>query len=71
MPLPTPTLPTVPVPTLPTITVPGLPLPGLPRPGAYPADAPPDRGRGPTIGELTEVYDPALVSLLVPAMVTR
>ena len=71
VPLPTPTLPTVPVPTLPTITVPGLPLPGLPRPGAYPADAPPDRGRGPTIGELTEVYDPALVSLLVPAMVTR
>jgi phospholipid/cholesterol/gamma-HCH transport system substrate-binding protein len=71
VPLPTPTLPTVPVPTLPTITVPGLPLPGLPRPGAYPSDAPPDRGRGPTIGELTEVYDPALVSLLVPAMVTR
>jgi phospholipid/cholesterol/gamma-HCH transport system substrate-binding protein len=71
VPLPTPTLPTVPVPTLPTITVPGLPLPGLPRPGAYPSDAPPDRGRGPTIGELAEVYDPALVSLLVPAMVTR
>ena len=71
VPLPTPTLPTVPVPTLPTITVPGLPLPGLPRPGAYPADAPPDRGRGPTMGELAEVYDPALVSLLVPAMVTR
>ena len=71
VPLPTPTLPTVPVPSLPTITVPGLPLPGLPRPGAYPADAPPDRGRGPTMGELAEVYDPALVSLLVPAMVTR
>ena len=66
VPLPTPTLPTVPVPSIPTIT-----LPGLPRPGAYPADAPPDRGRGPTMGELAEVYDPALVSLLVPAMVTR
>jgi phospholipid/cholesterol/gamma-HCH transport system substrate-binding protein len=66
VPLPTPTLPTVPVPSIPTIT-----LPGLPRPGAYPADAPPDRGRGPTMGQLAEVYDPALVSLLVPAMVTR
>ena len=70
VPLPTPTLPTVPVPTMPTITSRPA-LPGLPRPGAYPADAPPDRGRGPTMGELAEVYDPALVSLLVPAMVTR
>lgn len=66
VPLPTPTLPSVPVPSIPTIT-----LPGLPRPGAYPAGAPPDRGRGPTMGELAEVYDPALVSLLVPGMVTR
>jgi phospholipid/cholesterol/gamma-HCH transport system substrate-binding protein len=63
-PLPTPTLPTVPVPSLPTISIPGLP--GLPRPGAYPTGLPPDRGRGPTMGELAEVYDPALVSLLVP-----
>lgn len=66
VPLPTPTLPPVPVPTLPTIT-----LPGLPRPGAYPAGAPPDTRRGPTMGQLAEVYDPALVSLLVPGMVTR
>jgi phospholipid/cholesterol/gamma-HCH transport system substrate-binding protein len=46
-------------------------LPGLPRPGAYPTGAPPDSRRGPTMGELAEVYDPALVSLLVPGMVTR
>ena len=65
-PLPTPTLPSVPVPSLPTIT-----LPGLPRPGAYATGAPPDRRRGPTMGELAEAYDPALVSLLVPGMVTR
>ncbi|KQV71528.1 hypothetical protein ASC64_05845 [Nocardioides sp. Root122] len=66
VPLPTPSLPTVPLPTLPTIT-----LPGLPRPGAYPSGAPPDRRRGPTVGDLTELYDPALVSLLVPGMVQR
>ncbi|WP_299923004.1 MCE family protein [uncultured Nocardioides sp.] len=66
VPLPDPTLPTVPVPPLPTIS-----LPGLPRPGAYAAGTPPDRGRGPTMGELAERYDPALVSLLVPGMVTR
>lgn len=66
VPLPTPTLPTVPVPTLPTIT-----LPGLPRPGAYPSDPPPDPRRGPTVRQLTEMYDPALVSLLVPGVVER
>ena len=27
--------------------------------------------RGPTMGELMDVYDPALVSLLIPGMVTR
>ena len=27
--------------------------------------------RGPTMGELMDLYDPALVSLLVPGMVTR
>jgi phospholipid/cholesterol/gamma-HCH transport system substrate-binding protein len=69
LPLPDPTLPPVPVPSLPTISLPGLP--GLPRPGAYPAGAPPDSRRGPTMRELAEVYDPALVSLLVPGMVTR
>jgi phospholipid/cholesterol/gamma-HCH transport system substrate-binding protein len=66
VPLPTPSLPTVPLPTLPTIT-----LPGLPRPGAYPSGAPPGGRDGPTVGELTELYDPALVSLLVPGMVQR
>lgn len=66
VPLPTPSLPTVPLPTLPTIT-----LPGLPRPGAYPSGAPPDGRNGPTVRELTELYDPALVSLLVPGMVQR
>ena len=64
LPLPTPTLPTLPVPSLPTIT-----LPGLPRPAAY--DDPPDPQRGPTMGQLSEMYDPALVSLLVPGMVVE
>ncbi|KRE95694.1 hypothetical protein ASG76_08760 [Nocardioides sp. Soil774] len=64
LPLPTPTLPTAPVPSLPTIS-----LPGLPRPAAY--DDPPDPRRGPTLGQLSEIYDPALVSLLVPAMVVE
>ena len=64
LPLPTPTLPTLPVPSLPTIT-----LPGLPRPAAY--DDPPDAQRGPTMGQLSEMYDPALVSLLVPGMVVE
>lgn len=64
LPLPTPTVPTLPVPSLPTIT-----LPGLPRPAAY-AD-PPDPERGPTMGQLSEMYDPALVSLLVPGMVVE
>jgi phospholipid/cholesterol/gamma-HCH transport system substrate-binding protein len=64
LPLPTPTVPTAPVPSLPTIS-----LPGLPRPAAY-AD-PPDPRRGPTLGQLSELYDPALVSLLVPAMVVE
>ncbi|QSR29611.1 mammalian cell entry protein [Nocardioides sp. S5] len=64
LPLPTPTAPTLPVPSLPTIT-----LPGLPRAAAY--DDPPDPERGPTIGQLSEMYDPALVSLLVPGMVVE
>ena len=54
------------LPTLPTITI-----PGLPRPGAYATTGPPDPARGPTVRELTEAYDPALVSLLVPGMVER
>ncbi len=64
LPLPTPTLPTLPIPSLPTIT-----LPGPPRPAAY--DDPPDPERGPTMGQLSEMYDPALVSLLVPGMVVE
>ncbi|GAA1927871.1 MCE family protein [Nocardioides hwasunensis] len=70
LPLPTPTVPTLPIPTtLPTITLPGLPRVGT----AYddPPDAAPDPSRGPTIGQLSEVYDPALVSLLVPGMVVE
>lgn len=66
VPLPTPSVPTVPLPTLPTIT-----LPGLPRPGAYASDPPPDPRRGPTVQQLTETYDPALVSLLLPGVVQR
>lgn len=63
-PLPTPTLPSLPVPSLPTIS-----LPGLPRAAAY--DDPPDPERGPTMGQLSQMYDPALVSLLVPGMVVE
>jgi len=52
--------------------LPGLPLTGLgtPRPGfGDPASG--DRRRGPTYGQLMDAYDPALVSLLVPGMVTQ
>jgi phospholipid/cholesterol/gamma-HCH transport system substrate-binding protein len=52
---------------------PDLPLPDLPgglnRAGYGPTD---DWGaRGPTMGDLMKVYDPDLVALLVPGMVTR
>lgn len=69
LPLPTPTLPTLPVPSLPTISI-----PGLPRAAAYPSARPPDTpdpAKGPTMGQLSETYDPALVSLLVPGMVVQ
>jgi phospholipid/cholesterol/gamma-HCH transport system substrate-binding protein len=70
LPLPTPSIPTS-LPPLPTITLPSLPvITGLPRPGTYDT-SPPDRGRGPTVAQLTEVYDPALVSLLIPGVVKR
>ena len=70
-PLPTPSIPAVPLPpiTVPTVPLPtgtGLPLP-LPRAGAM---RPPSKG-GPTMGELMDAYDPALVSLLVPGMVVK
>lgn len=59
--------PTIPLPTsLPT-------LPGLPRAG-YDSTAPDTSGwsptHGPTLGQLMKAYDPALVSLMVPGMVT-
>lgn len=59
------------VPGLPSLPVPGvndllgeLGL-GRPAPGAGTTD------RGPTLGQLAEAYDPGLVSLLVPGMVSR
>ncbi|MBL0745994.1 MCE family protein [Nocardioides baculatus] len=74
LPLPTPSVPTS-LPPLPTITLPTvlptLPTLGaLPRPGPYDASTP-RRGRGPTVAQLTEAYDPALVSLLIPGVVAR
>ena len=60
--------------------LPGLPS-GLPTslPGGLPgvlglgraAIGPTRQGHGPTLGQLTRVFDPALVRLLVPGMVTR
>ena len=48
----------------------GLPhLPGLGRAGVGPTRGPSDRG--PTMGQLSRSFDPALVQLLVPGMVTR
>ena len=65
--LPTPTLPTS-LPPTPTLPIPTTGLPTLlPRAGA---GEPRPQG-GPTMGELMETYDPALVSLLVPGMVLR
>ena len=48
----------------PSIGLPGLP--GLPRPGHGDTI----EGQGPTMGELAQLFDPDLVSLLVPALVT-
>jgi phospholipid/cholesterol/gamma-HCH transport system substrate-binding protein len=71
LPVPVPTTPpTIPIPTtgVPVPTVPTvLPTLGLPRPGTGRQSSP----RGPTMGDLMDVYDPALVSLLVPGMVLR
>ena len=65
--LPTPTLPTS-LPPTPTLPIPTTGLPTLlPRAGAGERRT---QG-GPTMGELMETYDPALVSLLVPGMVLR
>lgn len=46
----------------------GLPIP---RPGFGPTTGPAGDPRGPTYGELMDAYDPALVKLLVPGMVTQ
>ncbi|MBF4162456.1 MCE family protein [Nocardioides acrostichi] len=43
-------------------------LPGLGRAGALPMDTGP---RGPTYGQLQDMFDPGLVSMLVPGMVTQ
>ena len=61
--------PSIPLPTLSTL-LPTLPtIPGLPRAPVGQAQ-PLDFGKhGPTVRQLMELYDPALVSLLVPGMV--
>ncbi|WP_210439821.1 MCE family protein [Nocardioides xinjiangensis] len=63
-----PGLPEVPSLPVPTTLLPTLLPTGLPRAAT---DEKPRHGRGPTMGELMETYDPALVSLLVPGMVQR
>jgi phospholipid/cholesterol/gamma-HCH transport system substrate-binding protein len=64
-------VPGLPDPGLPLPTdgvLPGLPgLLGLNRTGVGPTSASP---RGPTLGQLSRAFDPALVRLLVPGMVT-
>jgi len=64
-PVPVPSVPTSGGPTLsvPTITVPTLLRPGTLRVRTY-------GPRGPTVGDLMDAYDPALVSLLVPGLLT-
>jgi phospholipid/cholesterol/gamma-HCH transport system substrate-binding protein len=67
-PVPLPTLPTTPPTTVPTTILPTTLLPtGLGRAGTG-QRAPSDN---PTVAELMDLYDPALVSLLVPGMVAR
>jgi phospholipid/cholesterol/gamma-HCH transport system substrate-binding protein len=55
----------------PKVPGPGVPsIPGLPRRVGYgPTES--ASVRGPTMGELSKAYDPDLVALLVPGMVTR
>ncbi|WP_212721771.1 MCE family protein [Nocardioides dongxiaopingii] len=66
----TPGLPGVPgLPPLPEVPDLGDILDGLLNP--RPAPGGPDRTRRTTLGELSEYYDPALVTLLTPGMVTR
>lgn len=65
------------LPPLPSISlpIPSLPTLGLPRAGYDPGADAIDTSewsptQGPTMGQLMEAYDPALVSLMVPGMVT-
>lgn len=66
-----PGLPDAGLPTALPTSLPSLPdltgLLGLGRAGAGPSVSP----RGPTMGQLSQLFDPALVRLLVPGMVTR
>jgi hypothetical protein len=63
--LPT-SLPTIDLPDLPVLGLGGLR--GLLRPGTgYESAVDPERG--PTFGQLSAAYDPALVALLVPGLV--
>ena len=64
-------LPSLPTggPGLPTLTLPTQLPTLLPRTGAE-ARRVPFGPRGPTLRQLSRLYDPALVSLLVPGMVT-
>ncbi|CAI9399612.1 hypothetical protein HIDPHFAB_00231 [Nocardioides sp. T2.26MG-1] len=66
-----PGLPDAGLPTALPTSLPSLPdltgLLGLGRAGAGPSASP----RGPTMGQLSQLFDPALVRLLVPGMVTR
>ncbi|PVG81242.1 mammalian cell entry protein [Nocardioides gansuensis] len=59
----------LPNPHLPSDTLLPTALPTLLRPGA--GDGATQTARGPTMGQLMDTYDPALVSLLVPGMVLR
>jgi phospholipid/cholesterol/gamma-HCH transport system substrate-binding protein len=65
---PLPTVPTLTNP--PTLGVPSITLPTIPGLGRAPVGALDTYGaRGPTLGQLMDRYDPALVSLMVPALV--
>ena len=66
--IPSTLIPTVPLPTLPTLL---RPQGAVPRPGAGDERGSRHRDDGPTMGQLMDAYDPALVSLLVPGMVLR
>ncbi len=52
------------------LPLPSISVPGLPRAGFGPTSHWSSK-HGPTMGQLMKVYDPALVSLLVPGMVVR